>query len=309
MGKGNAAAVDSGVRSSRGTSHLGACVRLLDFEKHTRVAVSDTGTAVRTESCRARDQPLFAGMSLLLGVNIDHVATLRQARYARMLESPNAEPSPLDAGQDALAGGADSLTIHVRGDRRHMQEADAYRIRSEVPLPLNFEMGVTEEMVAIALKLKPDYVCLVPESRMEVTTEGGLDVLASFDKTRMVVARLQDADIKVSLFIDPDLKQVEVAGETCADIIELHTGCFANATEESVDAELARLIEAAKEGHASSLQVNAGHGINYTNIKRLYDVPHLAELNIGHSIVSRSVRVGMTAAVKEMKELMAQYPG
>lgn len=273
------------------------------------MAVSDTGTAVRTESCRARDQPLFAGMSLLLGVNIDHVATLRQARYARMLESPNAEPSPLDAGQDALAGGADSLTIHVRGDRRHMQEADAYRIRSEVPLPLNFEMGVTEEMVAIALKLKPDYVCLVPESRMEVTTEGGLDVLASFDKTRMVVARLQDADIKVSLFIDPDLKQVEVAGETCADIIELHTGCFANATEESVDAELARLIEAAKEGHASSLQVNAGHGINYTNIKRLYDVPHLAELNIGHSIVSRSVRVGMTAAVKEMKELMAQYPG
>ncbi len=247
------------------------------------------------------------GMPLLLGVNIDHVATLRQARYARTPESPNAEPSPLDAGHDALAGGADSLTVHVRGDRRHMQEADAMRIRAEVPLPLNFEMGVTEEMVGMALKLKPDFACLVPESRLEITTEGGLDVLAGFDKIRMVVARLQDAGIKVSLFVDPDLKQIEAAGETCAEMIELHTGCYANAVGEELETEWTRLVIAAKEGHAAALQVNAGHGINYTNITKLLTVPHLAELNIGHTIVSRAMRVGMTAAVREMKALMAGY--
>lgn len=247
-------------------------------------------------------------MPLLLGVNIDHVATLRQARYAMDPGAPNAEPSPLEAGHDALAGGADSLTIHVRGDRRHMQDADAFQIRAEVPLPLNLEMGVTEEMLGLALKLKPDFACLVPESRMEITTEGGLDVLAGFDKIRMTVARLQDAGIKVSLFIDPDLKQVEAAGETCAEMIELHTGCFANAVGDAVETELTRLINAARQGHASALQVNAGHGINYTNITRLWAVPHLAELNIGHTIVSRAMRIGMTAAVREMKDLIAHYP-
>lgn len=247
-------------------------------------------------------------MPLLLGVNIDHVATLRQARYAGSLASPNAEPCPVLAGQDALAGGADSLTFHVRGDRRHMQDADAFQIRSEIPLPVNFEMGVTEEMVGMALKLKPDFACLVPESRVEITTEGGLDVRAGFDKIRMVVARLQDAGIKVSLFIDPDLEQVEAAGETCAEMIELHTGGFANAVGDAVETELSRLISAAKAGHATALQVNAGHGINYHNITRIFEIPHLAELNIGHTIVSRALRVGMTAAVREMKELMAQYP-
>jgi pyridoxine 5-phosphate synthase len=247
-------------------------------------------------------------MSLLLGVNLDHVATLRQARYAGSLESPNAQPCPVEAGLDSLAGGADSITIHVRGDRRHMQESDAFRLRSEVALPLNFEMGVTEEMVGMALKLKPDYACLVPESRLEITTEGGLNVLGGFDRIRMVVARLQDAGIKVSIFVDPDLKQVEAAGETCAEIIELHTGCFANAVGDAVETELNRLIEAAKAGHAAALQVNAGHGLNYTNVSQLWAVPHLAELNIGHTIVSRAMRVGMTAAVREMKELMAHYP-
>jgi pyridoxine 5-phosphate synthase len=248
-------------------------------------------------------------MPLLLGVNIDHVATLRQARYARTPESPLAEPSPLQAALDAQAGGADSITLHVRADRRHMQDADAFRIREEVPLPLNFEMGVTEEMVGIALKLKPDFACLVPENRMEITTEGGLNVLAGFDRIRMVVARLQDAGIRVSLFIDPDLEQVEAAGETCAEMIELHTGCFANATGEEAERELARLVAAAKAGHAGALQVNAGHGLNYHNLSRLLEVPHLAELNIGHSIVSRALRVGMSAAVREMKELMAAYQG
>jgi pyridoxine 5-phosphate synthase len=245
-------------------------------------------------------------MSLLLGVNIDHIATLRQARYAKDPGSPNAEPCPVQAGHDALAGGADSLTIHVRGDRRHMQDADAYRIRAEIPLPLNLEMGVTEEMLRLALKLKPEFVCLVPESRMEITTEGGLDVLAGFDKTRMVIARLQDAGIRVSVFIDPDLKQVEAACEACADMIELHTGAFANATGDDVQVELDRLIAAAREGHLS-LQVNAGHGINYTNIQQILTVPQLAELNIGHSLIARSTRVGLTVAVREMKELMAAY--
>lgn len=246
-------------------------------------------------------------MSLLLGINIDHIATLRQARYAKMPGSPNAEPCPVQAALDAVAGGADSITLHIRGDRRHMQDADAFRIRDEVKIPLNLEMAVTEEMVGIALKLKPEFVCLVPESRMEITTEGGLDVLASFDKTRMVVARLQDAGIRVSLFIDPELKQLEAAGETCADIIEIHTGGYANATGDQLDAETERLIAAAKEGKASGLQVNAGHGINYTNITRLLTVPHLTELNIGHSIVARATRVGLTAAVQEMKALLAAY--
>ncbi len=245
-------------------------------------------------------------MPLLLGVNIDHIATLRQARYAQNPSAPNAEPCPIQASHDALAGGADALTIHVRGDRRHMQDADAYRIRAEVPLPLNLEMAVTEEMVGIALKLKPDFVCLVPENRLEITTEGGLNVLANFDKTRMVIARLQDAGIHVSVFIDPDLKQVEAAGEACADMIELHTGAFANATDDHAQAELDRLIAAAKEGHPS-VKVNAGHGINYTNLARILTIPHLSELNIGHSIIARSTRVGLTTAVREMKELMAAY--
>ncbi|MFT3990255.1 MAG: pyridoxine 5'-phosphate synthase [Luteolibacter sp.] len=246
-------------------------------------------------------------MPLLLGVNIDHIATLRQARYARTPDSPLAEPSPLTAALDTLDGGADSITLHVRADRRHMQDADAFRVREEVKLPLNLEMGVTEEMVGLALKLKPEFVCLVPESREEITTEGGLDVRASFDKTRMVIARLQDAGIRVSLFIDPDLRQIDAAGEACADMIELHTGCYANAVGDAVETELQRLIAAAKEGHAATLQVNAGHGINYTNISQLLTIPHLAELNIGHSIIARSTRIGLTAAVKEMKDLMAAY--
>lgn len=247
-------------------------------------------------------------MPLLLGVNIDHVATLRQARYAQAAASPNAEPCPVAAGHDARLGGANSLTIHVRGDRRHMQEQDAYRLRAEVPLPLNLEMGVTEEMVAIALRLQPDFVCLVPEARQEITTEGGLDVCASLDQIRAVVGRLQDSGIKVSLFVDPELQQIAAAHETGAAMIELHTGCFANAVGEAVNDELARLIAAATAGHAAALQINAGHGLNYSNITRLWAVPHLVELNIGHSIVARAMRCGMTTAVREMKELMTSYP-
>jgi pyridoxine 5-phosphate synthase len=237
------------------------------------------------------------------------VATLRQARYARTPDSPNAEPCPIDAGRDALEGGADSLTVHVRSDRRHMQDADVFAIRREIPLPLNLEMGVTNEMIGIALRLQPDFACLVPETREEITTEGGLDVCGGYGKIHDAVGRLQDAGIKTSLFIDPDLPQVEAAARTGAAMIELHTGCFANATGDAVETEITRLAVAARAAHSAGLQVNAGHGINYHNLTRLWAVPQLVELNIGHSIVSRAMRCGMTAAVREMKSLMATYPG
>jgi len=237
------------------------------------------------------------------------VATLRQARYALLPDSPNAEPSPLDAALDSIAGGADSITIHVRGDRRHMQDRDARRIRAEVNAPLNLEMGVTQEMLALALELKPQFACLVPETREEVTTEGGLDVAGRRQETRDCIRALQDAGIRVSLFIDPDLPQVETAAELGADMIELHTGCFANAEGDAVDAEVRRLAEAASLGHSLGLQINAGHGINYGNLFRLFEVPHLVELNIGHSIVARALKVGMAEAVRQMKQLMSTYPG
>lgn len=245
---------------------------------------------------------------MLLGVNIDHVATLRQARYALLPDSPNAEPSPMDAAHDARLGGADSITIHVRADRRHMQDRDAYEIRKHCGLPLNFEMGVTAEMTALALDLRPDFACLVPETREEVTTEGGLDVAGRLAEVKACVTRLQDHGIRVSLFIDPDLHQIEAAAASGAEMIELHTGCFANATDGNLEHEISRLIEASKAGFQASIQVNAGHGINYKNLHRLFVVPHLAELNIGHSIVSRAMRVGFSAAVAEMKGLMAAYP-
>ena len=247
-------------------------------------------------------------MPLLLGVNIDHIATLRQARYAHDPEAHNAEPSPLDAARDAMAGGADSLTVHVRGDSRHMQETDAFRIRAEVPLPLNFEMGVTAEMLDIACRLRPDFACLVPETRQEITTEGGLDVIAHFSSTRDATAILSAMGIRVSLFIDPDLRQVDAAVAAGAPMIELHTGCFANALPSVRAAETARLAAAARHARAAGLQVNAGHGINYSNIADILTIPHLAELNIGHSIIALALRHGLTEAVRRMKHLMAAYP-
>jgi pyridoxine 5-phosphate synthase len=242
---------------------------------------------------------------MLLGVNIDHVATLRQARYARMLYSPQAEPSVREAAWDAREGGADSLTIHVRGDRRHMQVEDALRLRAEIPLPMNLEMGVTDEMVSLALQVCPRDVCLVPETREEITTEGGLDVVGGFERVGAALKTLQAAGIRVSLFIDPDEAQVQAAGMLRAEMIELHTGCFANVAEDFVEGELARLTRAAEQGASLGLQVNAGHGINYHNITRILEIPHLHELNIGHSIVSRALRVGMARAVAEMKAAMS----
>lgn len=244
-------------------------------------------------------------MSLLLGVNIDHVATLRQARYALLPDSPNAEPSVVAAALEAKAGGADSITVHVRGDRRHMQEADVFRVKEGCDLPLNLELGITEEMMNLAFRLKPDFACLVPETREEVTTEGGLDVVALFGTAREAVKRLKDAGIKVSLFIDPVPEHVENAARMGANMIELHTGAFANAEDPSD--EIARLFAAAELGHSLGLQVNAGHGINYRNLPVLLQVPHLSELNIGHSIVSRAMIVGMRQAVAEMVEWMKGY--
>lgn len=247
-------------------------------------------------------------MNLLLGVNIDHVATLRQARYALLPDSPNAEPSPVEAAEDSKLGGADSITIHVRGDRRHMQEADAYRIKESTDLPINLEMGNSQEMIDIALKLKPTFICLVPETREEVTTEGGLDVAGLYDELAPTVKTLQAAGMKISMFVDPDVHQIEASAKIGAEMVELHTGCFANAEKGCErDEEIERLRIAAQRGFELGVQVNAGHGINYENIRELYVVPHLKELNIGHTIVARSVRVGLQQAVSEMRALMEDY--
>ena len=240
-----------------------------------------------------------------LGVNIDHVATLRQARYAGMLDSHNTEPSVLDAAKAALLGGADSITLHVREDRRHMQDEDAFAMRREIPLPLNLEMGATPAMLAVALRLRPDFVCLVPERRQEVTTEGGLDVVSRMEELRPLVKALLDNGSKVSMFIDPDLAQVEASAAIGAPMIELHTGRFANTLGAERLAETKRLIEAAKVGYAAGLEIHAGHGIQVANLADLAAVPHLTELNIGHTLIARSIFVGLQQAVREMKEAIA----
>lgn len=246
-------------------------------------------------------------MSLLLGVNIDHVATLRQARFATMLDSPNAEPSPLQAALDARDGGADSITLHVRGDRRHIQESDAFAIREGVDLPINFEMANTPEMVAMALRLKPEFVCLVPERREEISTEGGLDAAGLKESLREGMGTLQEAGIKISLFLDPELGQIEAAADLGAEMIELHTGRFANALGAARFEEIEELRRATRAGLGLGLQVNAGHGINYQNVTCLLNVENISELNVGHSIVARALRVGMREAVREMRALMAGY--
>ncbi len=246
---------------------------------------------------------------LKLGVNIDHVSTLRQARYATMLDSPNAEPDIVAAALAARTGGADSITMHVRGDRRHVQEEDVSRVKKACDLPINFEIASTAEMLEIALRLAPDFVCLVPENRQEITTEGGLDVAGQQESLRATVTTLQRGGSMVSMFIDPDEEQIRASAEIEADMIELHTGCFANSTGVDHVDEIERLVACARLGHELGLQVNAGHGINYRNIGELFKVPHLLELNIGHSIVSRAVTTGLEQAVREMAEAMKGYPG
>jgi len=247
---------------------------------------------------------------LRLGVNIDHVATLRQARYATMPESKNAEPDPLVAARICERAGAGGIVAHLRADRRHIQDRDIERLRQNIMTKLNLEMGNTEEIIDIALRIVPDEVCLVPEKREEVTTEGGLDVIANRKTLEPTVKRLQTSGIRVSLFIDPTLEQVDAAVELSVEMVELHTGKLANAfTEKIQKEELEQLRAAARAAAESHLQVNAGHGINYKNIALINQIPCLTELNIGHSILSRAVWVGLDTAVKEMLAAMKNYPG
>src|SRR5256884_1876331 len=248
--------------------------------------------------------------SLRLGVNVDNVATLRQARYATMPESKNAEPDLLVAARICERAGAGGIVAHLRSDRRHVQERDIERLRQNIMTKLNLEMGNTEEIVDVALRIKPEEVCLVPEKREEVTTEGGLDVTAQRKELEPTIRRLQAAGIRVSLFIDPTLAQVDAAAELGVEMVELHTGGLANAfTEKIQKEELEQLRAAARAASESNLQVNARHGINYKNIELVSEIPCLTELNIGHSIISRAMWVGLEAAVKEMLAAMAKYPG
>jgi pyridoxine 5-phosphate synthase len=244
---------------------------------------------------------------LKLGVNIDHVATLRQARYARMPGSPMAEPDVIAAGQVALDGGADSLTLHLRADRRHIQDDDVWRVKKELSCLLNLEMGNDPGIVTTALELRPDFVCLVPEKREEITTEGGLDLLSREEEFHELVKQLQGSGIKVSLFLDPHEAHMEAAARIGAEMVELHTGSFANAAGASRLAEIDRLRRAALLGHSLGLQMNAGHGLTTANLPELFCVPHLVELNIGHHLISRSIFIGLKAAVEEMVVVMRGY--
>lgn len=246
---------------------------------------------------------------LKLGVNIDHVATLRQARYATMLDAHNAEPNLIQAAHECEAAGADSITIHLREDRRHIQTADVYEVRKAIGIHLNLELGATAEVVTIACDAQPDFCCLVPENRQEITTEGGLDVVANRESLRATVRQLQSAGAKVSLFIDPDLDQVAAAADLGAEMIELHTGSFANGAPQGDPDELNRIRAAAERGHELGLQINAGHGITLTNLPTLLTTPHLAELNVGHHLVSKAVFVGLKKSVAEFLEAMSGYEG
>ena len=244
---------------------------------------------------------------LKLGVNIDHVATLRNARYGTMLEAPQAEPSPVEAALEAERAGAHSITAHLREDRRHIVDRDIAELREQIATKLNFEMGNTPEIVEIALATKPDFVCLVPEHRAEVTTEGGLDVAGNRDSLKPTIDRLQQAGIEVSLFIDPVEEHIAASAELGVEMVELHTGAYANVEGEAREAEAGRLAEGARQAHAAGIQVNAGHGITTSNLPGLFGVPHMVELNIGHHLISRSISIGLGAAVEEMLAVMANY--
>lgn len=244
---------------------------------------------------------------LKLGVNIDHVATLREARYRGR---PRGEPDPVSAALKCEAAGAHGITAHLREDRRHIQDRDVWKLREVIQTRLNLEMANAEEIIRIAVKLKPEIVCLVPERRQEVTTEGGLDVAANVSALTDTRKRMNDAGVEVSMFIAPEPRQIEAAARAGSQFIELHTGAFAEACHDAQqkESELRRLIDGAAHARELGLKVNAGHGLNYENLPSLYRVPHLVELNIGHSIVSRAVLVGIETAVKDMLRLMEKYP-
>lgn len=235
---------------------------------------------------------------MLLGVNIDHVATLRNARGG-------VEPSPILAAEICENNGATSITTHLREDRRHIKDEDVRTLIKTLKTKLNLEMAVTDEMQQIALEIKPNSVCLVPEKRQEVTTEGGLDVAGQLEKVTKFVKPLKEAGIIVSLFIDPDEAQIKTAAQTGAQFIELHTGQYSNAYgTENEEKEFKKLFNAAKMAESLGLRVNAGHGLNYENVHRMHEISNLYELNIGHSIISRAVFTGLAEATEKMRDLI-----
>lgn len=238
--------------------------------------------------------------NILLGVNIDHVATLRQARGTIY-------PDPIQAALLAEQAGADAITLHLREDRRHIQERDVEMLIDMLQTRMNLEMAVTDEMLSIAEKIKPADCCLVPERREELTTEGGLEVCSQKSKMKEACQRLADAGVRVSLFIDADEKQIEAAAEVGAPVIEIHTGHFADATSPAEhDKELNKIITAVEIGVQAGLHVNAGHGLHYHNVQQVAAIPEIKELNIGHAIIARSIFTGLEESVREMKRLMLE---
>lgn len=235
---------------------------------------------------------------MLLGVNIDHVATLRQARGTRY-------PDPVSAAYIAEQAGADSITIHLREDRRHIQERDVSLLKETLLTPMNLEMALTEEMLVIAESIKPEFCCLVPEKREELTTEGGLDVKGQLQRIKETGIRLQEVGIRVSLFIDADEEQIQAAAESSIPYVEIHTGHYADAVgDDNIKQELNKVIRAVEYASSIGLKVNAGHGLNYQNVRQIASIPEILELNIGHSIISRAVLSGLSEAVIEMKQLI-----
>ncbi len=240
---------------------------------------------------------------ILLGVNIDHVATIRQARGTRY-------PEPVQAALVSEQAGADSITLHLREDRRHIQDRDVESLIGMLQSRMNLEMAVTKEMLAFATRIKPHDCCLVPERREELTTEGGLDVAGQADKVNDACARLADAGIRVSLFIDAEERQLEAAVESGAPVVEIHTGHYADAPlGKKRDAQLQKIIHAVEYGESLGLQVNAGHGLDYHNVRAIAAIPGIRELNIGHSIVARAIFYGMYESVAEMKAIMMEARG
>jgi pyridoxine 5-phosphate synthase len=237
---------------------------------------------------------------ILLGVNIDHVATLRQARGTRY-------PDPIQAALVAEQAGADGITAHLREDRRHIQDRDIFLLKDMLHTRLNMEMAVTDEMINLAVKIQPYACCLVPEKREELTTEGGLDIVGNLNRMEWACDTLKGAGIEVSLFIDPDRNQIDAAVTAGAPIVELHTGCYAEAiTLEQKNQELLRIKQAARYAHSAGLQVNAGHGLHFHNVEEICALPEIVELNIGHSIIAQALFSGLAQTVKELKQLMKQ---
>lgn len=235
---------------------------------------------------------------MLLGVNIDHIATIRQSRLTQY-------PDPVEAVQYAVRGGADSITVHLREDRRHIQERDVKKLKTFLEIPLNLEMALTKEMLDFALEIKPEFVCLVPEKREELTTEGGLNVIAYAEEIKSAITRLTQVGTKVSCFIDPDKDQIDKCVAIKSPMIELHTGTYADAkTKQEQDLEYEKIKNMAEYASAQGLQVNAGHGLNLENVSAITEISYISELNIGHSIIARALFVGLENAVKEVKALL-----